>query len=298
MRTGWGREDLYCFFEAGPFGYGHQHEDKLGFVLNAYGSSLVIDTGVYTYDASEWRRYVLGPYAHNTVFVDGKGQNRRGEPRETYVNKQPETNPWLSTEGLDYVAGIYNEGFGSQKERLATHRREIIFVKPDYWLIVDTLTPADEQPHHYTAYFHLRPPEARIVEGTKNIVTDNGDKANLAILPIRLDKAGPQALEARVIKGQKEPFLLGWTLKSGLECEPIPVATFAWQATGASQIAYVFYPLRPQDKELPLVTATAEGFIVQKAKQRDEIKLADKPRVFIIRQKENKMQSVLQVVLP
>lgn len=298
MRTGWGREDLYCFFEAGPFGYGHQHEDKLGFVLNAYGSSLVIDTGVYTYDASEWRRYVLGPYAHNTVFVDGKGQNRRGEPRETYVNKQPETNPWLSTEGLDYVAGIYNEGFGSQKERLATHRREIIFVKPDYWLIVDTLTPADEQPHHYTAYFHLRPPEARIVEGTKNIVTDNGDKANLAILPIRLDKAGPQALEARVIKGQKEPFLLGWTLKSGLECEPIPVATFEWQATGASQIAYVFYPLRPQDKELPLVTATAEGFIVQKAKQRDEIKLADKPRVFIIRQKENKMQSVLQVVLP
>ncbi len=302
MRGGWGPDDLWCVFEAGPFGYGHQHEDKLGFVMNAYGSRLVIDTGVYTYDASDWRRYVLGATAHSTVFVDGKGQNRRGAPRESYVNKQPQDNPWFSTAGLDYATGTFDEGFGKDKERLATQRRELVFVKPDYWLVIDTLTPNDDKAHDYTAYFHLRPADAHVVEGTKNIVTDNGDRANLAILPIRMDEGrvgapvpGAQALEAQVIKGQKEPFLLGWTLKSGLECEPIPVATYTWQATGPSQIAYVFFPLKPGQKDLPVVTATAGGLTVKVAERVDEIKLSDKPRVTVTRRVGAEVEGLMRV---
>ena len=303
MRSGWGPDDLWCVFEAGPFGYGHQHEDKLGFVMNAYGSRLVMDTGVYTYDASDWRRYVLGPTAHSVVFVDGQGQNRRGNPRESYINKAPQTNPWFSTDGLDYATGTYEEGFGKDKERLATQRREIVFVKPDYWLVIDTLIPNDVKVHEYTAYFHLRPADARVIEGTKTIVTDNGDKANLAILPIRVsaslrDAIAPDALEAQVIKGQKEPFLLGWTLKSGLECEAIPVATYRWQATGPSQIAYVFFPLKPGQKDLPVVTPTAGGLTVKAGDRVDTIVLGDKPRVMVTRQTGGKVEAALRVELP
>lgn len=298
MRSGWGPDDLWCVFEAGPFGYGHQHEDKLGFVMNAYGSRLVMDTGVYTYDASDWRRYVLGATAHSTVFVDGKGQVRRGAPRETFVNKQAQTNPWFTTEGLDYAVGTYDEGFGKDKERLATQRREIVFIKPDYWLVIDTLTPADAQPHDYTAYFHLRPVAASVVPGTQNIVTDNGDKANLAILPIRVGADVPDALAAQVIQGQKEPFLLGWTLKSGLECEPIPVATYRWQASAPSQIAYVFFPLKPGAKELPVVTAIADGLSVKVGERVDEIKLGDKPRLLITRRQGDQTSAAMRVELP
>ncbi|MEN6642716.1 MAG: alginate lyase family protein [Armatimonadia bacterium] len=291
MRGGWGPADLYCAFEAGPFGYGHQHEDKLGFVLNAYGSRLVIDTGVYTYDASDWRRYVLGATAHSTVFVDGMGQNRRGEARDSYVNKAPQDNPWFSNEAFDYAAGMYDEGFGPKKERVAVQRREIMFVKPDYWIVIDTLTPKDQRLHDYRAYFHLRPAEARVLEDGKTILTDNGDKANLAIIPVA--KAG---LRAQVIKGQKDPFLLGWTLKSGLECEPIPVATYEWQANGESQVAYVFYPLKPGVKELPLVTATAGGFAVKVGERVDEVKLGGKARVEVVRKAGAETVGVRKVV--
>jgi len=298
MRSGWGPDDLWCVFEAGPFGYGHQHEDKLGFVMSAYGSRLVIDTGVYTYDASDWRRYVLGATAHSTVFVDGKGQCRRGAPRETFVNKQAQTNPWFTTEGLDYAVGTYDEGFGKDRERLATQRREVVFVKPDYWLVIDTLTPADAQPHEYTAYFHLRPAAASVVPDTRNIVTDNGDKANLAIFPIRVGADVPDALAAQVIQGQKEPFLLGWTLKSGLECEPIPVATYTWRATAPSQIAYVFFPLRPGVKDLPVVTAVPGGLAVKVGERVDEIKLGNNPRLLLTRRQGDQTSAAMRVELP
>ena len=33
MRSGWDKDATYLLFDAGPFGAGHQHEDKLHFVL-------------------------------------------------------------------------------------------------------------------------------------------------------------------------------------------------------------------------------------------------------------------------
>ena len=293
MRSGWGPQDLWSVFEAGPFGYGHQHEDKLGFVMSAYGSRLVIDTGVYTYDASDWRRYVLGPTAHSTVFVDGLGQNRRGEPRETFVNKAEQTNPWYSTPGFDYARGEYAEGFGPQRERLAVQTREIMFVKPDYWIVIDTLTPRDDKPHAYTSYFHLRPADAQVLADGRTILTDNGSLANLAIVPVTTAK-----LSASVIKGQKQPFLLGWTLKRDLECEPIPVATYQWQANGQTQVAYVFYPLKPGDKTPPQVTPTPQGFTLKVGDKVDEVQISTKPRLLVTRTAAGQPQSVLRVDLP
>ncbi|MGE5531329.1 MAG: alginate lyase family protein [Bacteroidota bacterium] len=293
MRSGWRPEDLWCVFEGGPYGYGHQHEDKLGFTMSAYGSRLVIDTGVYTYDASDWRRYVLGPTAHSTLFIDGNGQRRGGEPRESYVNKTPETNPWFSTPEFDYVSAQYSEGFGQKKERLAVQTREILFIKPDYYLVIDTIKPTDAAAHDYTAYFHLRPAEAKVLEDGRTILTENGGAANLAVIPVT-----QQNLTTEVIKGQKQPFLLGWTLKSGLECEPVPVATYKWRAAGGCQVAYVFYPLKPGDKTLPVVTPTASGFAVKVGDRTDEVQLGAKPRVVVTRKQGEKTVSLSRVELP
>jgi hypothetical protein len=74
MRSGWERDAIFLGFEAGPFGYGHQHEDKLGVVIFAYGKDLLVEGGSYAYDASKWRRYVLSSAAHNVILVDGQGQ--------------------------------------------------------------------------------------------------------------------------------------------------------------------------------------------------------------------------------
>ena len=68
MRTGWDSDDLYLFFDGGPFGYGHQHEDKLNIMLYAYGRVHVVDPGNYPYDSSQWRTYVLST---RTQYGDG-----------------------------------------------------------------------------------------------------------------------------------------------------------------------------------------------------------------------------------
>ena len=49
QRSGWDRDARYLAFDAGPFGAGHQHEDKLNFVLMAYGRELVVEGGAVSY---------------------------------------------------------------------------------------------------------------------------------------------------------------------------------------------------------------------------------------------------------
>ncbi|MCU0504071.1 MAG: heparinase II/III family protein, partial [Anaerolineae bacterium] len=77
MRSGWEPDAMWAVLDAGHFGYGHQHEDKLSLLLHAYGRLLLTEGGNYAYDASEMRRYVLSTRAHNTIRVDGDDQNRR-----------------------------------------------------------------------------------------------------------------------------------------------------------------------------------------------------------------------------
>ncbi|MBN1641006.1 MAG: alginate lyase family protein, partial [Anaerolineae bacterium] len=77
MRTDWSPDALWALVDGGPFGYGHQHEDKGNVLLHAYGRLLLAEGGNYAYDSSEMRRYVLSTRAHNTIRVDGQDQNRR-----------------------------------------------------------------------------------------------------------------------------------------------------------------------------------------------------------------------------
>ena len=82
MRTGWKTDDRCLLFEAGPYGAAHQHEDKLNIIVHAGGRAVLTEGGYYSYDRSDWRRYVLSTRAHNTVMVDGLEQNRAEEARD------------------------------------------------------------------------------------------------------------------------------------------------------------------------------------------------------------------------
>jgi len=135
MRSGWDADATYLLHDVAPFGYGHQHEDKLHFVLWAHGRQLVLDPGNFSYDRSRWRRYVLATYGHNTVMVDGQGQNRRAK-RETYFWPRPWSTPspagsdarWFSTAECDYSSGVYSDGYGPKNEVDVRHTRQIIYL--------------------------------------------------------------------------------------------------------------------------------------------------------------------------
>lgn len=235
MRTGWKPQDLLLHFDAGPWGAGHQHEDKLSFQAFGYGKLLLSEGGVYMYDASRWRRYVLMTRSHNTVRVDGQEQRSRGE-RASWILPypfKPLDNLWLSNSQWDMVEGSYDFGYGDGKNKVADvrHVRSILFVKPNYWIITDTMLPADDKPHQYEGMFHFAAAEAA-TDGLS--VSSAGKDPGVQIIPATFE-----GLSVEVVKGVEEEPVQGWV--NG-PWRAAPTALYHWTTPGRTSATYVAYP--------------------------------------------------------
>ena len=211
MRSGWDRDARYLLFDGVPFGTCHQHEDKLSIILWAYGKNLIVDGGTHYYDSSKWRQYVLTSQAHNVVIVDGQGQRRR-IVEESFVSKDPINDPWVATDRLDYVASTFGYGYGLRRDIKAIHQRSVVFVKPDYWVVLDKLEPDRERT--FETLFHLNVESAESQGGV--VYSQDNTGANISIHPI-----GP-GMNVDIIKGREEP-LLGWIASAK---KPIPTVVY------------------------------------------------------------------------
>ena len=235
MRTGWDRNALWVCMDGGPFGFGHQHEDKLSVILTAFGRPLLVEGGVYTYDASEWRRYVLSSRAHNVVFVDGLEQNRRRSPTATFVVKTPLPHVWESNATFDHAAAVYEEGWGPKAQRLVRQTRHVFYLKPDLFIIADELEPRDGKAHTYETLFHLDAENAA-ADGLRVATQNSGP--NLTVQAFGADSV-------KIVKGQKEPAVQGWLPDhaggyGGIR--PIPTAIYRKEASGNVTLLYALCP--------------------------------------------------------
>jgi len=239
MRTGWSKDDLCLVFDAGPLGKDHYHEDKLNFVCYAYGSHLVDEVGTYSYTKNKWRSYFQSSAAHNVVLVDGLVQNRiKAGPRTT---DKPLADNWASSAEFDFVSGEYSEGWGPELRKDVTHRREIFFVKPDYWIISDLLTAngAGSGAHLFELLFHFFPVrEPQVEPASKTVRTANNSIANVVLASADRD------LDVRVLRGQEEP-LQGWYSGGYTKVEPANVACFAKKTAAPAVFDTVMFPERP-----------------------------------------------------
>jgi hypothetical protein len=156
-RSGWGdgdralADERYLIFDCGPLGDGgHGHYDALSVEIAAGGRPLVVDPGRYTYcdDPPHWRRWFKGTAAHNTVTVDGVDQTpyRRGKPKGPVARAHLLHR--LTGGGLDILWG---EAVSPAYD--VVHRRRIVFIGGEYWLIEDRLT--SPRKHRYQLRFHL-----------------------------------------------------------------------------------------------------------------------------------------------
>lgn len=256
LRSGWDRNALYLGFEVGPFGTGHQHEDKLGLVLFAFGRALLVEGGSYAYDASKWRRYVLGSAAHNVVLVDGAGQNR-GARRETRLATQPQEFGFKTTDRFDCARGVYEDGFGGGIQ--ARHVREVLFPKPEGVFIVrDQLDAPDDRDHLFEALWHLDAP-ALLEQPSDGIYETRHDHGpNLRVIA-----QADEGLRCRVVKGQEEPVVQGWIpLEHGRRgVRPIPCLIHA--RTGRTvQFLTVLQPLRSAEAARVRAVSRRNGQVV------------------------------------
>lgn len=239
MRSGWDRDARYLLFDAGPFGSGHQHEDKLHLIAAAHGRTLLLDGGTYMYDHSRWRRYVLSTRGHNTVRVDESDQNRRAD-RASWVLPEPFKpldNRWVSRPEFDFAVGRYDHGYGPKSATRVTHTRAIVFVKPDYWIVADTLDPLDEAEHQYESLFHMNADIAVVDGPTGAVTTRNQSGPNLLLWPV-----SRAAVNASVVKGVEDEPVQGW---ANGPWRPVPTAVFTCKGRGTVRLLTVVYPLKP-----------------------------------------------------
>ncbi len=156
MRDGWARDANYMLLDCGPHGDlgAHAHADVLSFDMAARGRTLLVDPGTYTYTgARELRDHFRTTAAHNTLTIDGQSSSVPAGPFSWQQTARATAHKWESYPRYDFFAGAH-DGY-ARLASPATHARDVLFLKGDYWLVHDRVETAGA--HAYQLNFHYAP---------------------------------------------------------------------------------------------------------------------------------------------
>jgi hypothetical protein len=197
-RSGWEHEDHWSFFDVGPWGIGHQHNDKLHISVHAYGRDLLVDSGRFSYSgevAARFRDYAIGSRGHNVILIDGHGQG----PGELAAEKPLDPADWAIEPLFDYARGSFSKFDGIDGS--ATHTRALLYVRGRCWIVIDRITT--DRPRRIDALWHFHP-DCTVLFDQKTILTNDPDQGNLRIV------SSSDAWETEIIRGQDKPRPQGW----------------------------------------------------------------------------------------
>jgi len=143
MRSGWHSNAHQLIFDAGPLGCaissGHGHADLLSIQCSVYGENYLVDAGTCCYSATgDWRNYFRSTSAHSTIMIDGLNQAQPSGPFSWHSKPWARLLKTRSTQTVIYADACHDAW--RELEDPVTHRRRVLFVKPDYWVIVDDLS--------------------------------------------------------------------------------------------------------------------------------------------------------------
>ncbi len=245
MRSDWNADASYLCFDVGPLGKAHGHQDKLNIILFKGNEELIFDDGGGDYEISPKRTYGISAYDHNTVTVDGKGQSRK-EPK---VSEAPIDAGWISNGEFDYAYGIYDDEFEGEIKP-ATHKREVRFCKPSFFVVRDTLESADGEAHTYGVRFHTLAEKISLLQGG-SVLAEYGKIWDLLIVP--LFDEGEFSENYTVHSAETDPHI-GWYIGKG-SYKNLPAKTLIMQSAPAEvhHFTNILIPFM-HGSELPTVT--------------------------------------------
>ncbi len=228
----------WSFFDIGPWGSGHQHNDKLHISVSAFGRDLLVDGGRFAYRgavARKFRNYADGSQSHNVLLIDGKGQ--APGPRAT---EGPLADKYCKiTNDYDYAWGTFDKFIDLEGE--CRHMRQLFYVRGDMWVVIDRITT--DRPRKIEALWHFHP-DCKVMQEGKTVTTDN-DLGNLQIIPV-----GNQNWNINFVKGQEEPEIQGWYSEEYNKYEPNTAAVYSTNVKGDSEFIWVLFPSEKSTKDI------------------------------------------------
>ncbi|MFC4874979.1 alginate lyase family protein [Negadavirga shengliensis] len=197
-RSGFDADAHWSFFDMGPWGSGHQHNDKLHISISAYGKDFLVDAGRFAYTgevAEKFRPYARGSQGHNVILIDQMGQNAG----PTHAEEPLGDTFYKITDDFDYASNSFDRFIDVEGE--AKHIRSVFYVRGEFWVVVDKVLT--DKPRKIDALWHWHP--ECIVEQDGLIVKTNHERGNLAVIPL-----GGHKFEIAFVKGQETPDIQGW----------------------------------------------------------------------------------------
>ena len=242
MRSGWDKDACWALLDGAPFGRGHQHEDKLSVLYYAGGKLLLCEGNNYAYDDSAMRRYVRGSESHNTVLVDGQGQNRRCRYQwaDEDIHRKADI-AWHFGKDWDTAEAAYDEGYGEEAAARVRHQRRVFLRKSGRPLLMVADRLISQDTHDYQQLWHL-----------DSLTTElAADRVRFEELAAVFSLGTPT-----VVRGQEDPWQ-GFTATSQVQGCYRPVSCLTVTVTGDT--LRLVTVLVPSGSGLPLkVIAPAE----------------------------------------
>jgi hypothetical protein len=240
-RSGFDKNAHWSFFDIGPWGTGHQHNDKLHLSVMAYGRHLLVDAGRFAYMgdvAKKFRGYALGSQGHNLVLVDGKGQ----QDGPTVFTEPVSDLHYSIQKDLDYGSGTFDKY--KDIEGKFSHTRSVIYVKNSFWIVADQLKT--DRPRTIETLWHWHP--ACVVNTRDDGSTSTANAfGNLTVIPV-----GKQSAKVEQVKGQESP-VQGWYSRVYNVYEPNTTSVYTSKLESDNVFVWILWP---SEKEAPKMKTT------------------------------------------
>lgn len=261
MRSDWTEQAKLMIFDAGPQGpvhAGHGHADGLSFICSANGVDWLVDPGTYVYSASQpWRDYFRSTAGHNTMAIDGVDQATPTDWFKWQDLPPVHLEKSLSQGRLDYAVGSH-AGYTRLPEPVH-HRRRILFVKPDYWLVSDELTGVGS--HQVAAFFHFAPGVSVSLLPNGCLATEQNERFLLLSLA--------PGMQFRQVSEEELP-IQGWYSKDYGHRQPATVLLGEIQTNVPRQFHWLLWPIKG-DPKFQELSNDGHIFTVRSEMQTDHI---------------------------
>ncbi len=257
MTSAWERDAHQMVVDVGPLGCsfssGHGHADLLSVQCSAFGEPVLVDAGTYCYTAEmEWRNFFRGTGAHSTLMVGGRDQVNTDGPFSWRGRARVHVREWRTSPHVDLVDASHSAYAG------LTHRRRVLFVKPDYWVIVDEVNWLREP---FRARHPKRLPEPFLEVGFQfapmnvSIVRDRWAKAETPRgNTFWIGLVAPATVRPAVKTGELAP-IRGWISKGYGQRSPAPLLVYTVKAaTLPWRSITLLMPKRGRATSVPVVS--------------------------------------------
>ena len=219
---------LWAFFDIGPGGIDHQHEDHLHLSLSYGDFDVVVDNGRYTYKPGPWRDYFQGPRGHNVLMVDGQAS----DPKPNEAEGPLDGSGYIQAK--DFEAAWGESSFrGSMGAPQANWQRVVVRLPEGVLMVLDHLITFS--PKKIDGFWHGSP---GTVWTLNNQTVQINTAERTATLSFATSREVP--LQAKLSIGQEQPSIAGWHSKRFNVKTPSYAMHYSTTITAPTMLAWLF----------------------------------------------------------